>query len=949
MATLGKNAQRALEQAKNGLLILYGADYFTDEEWLKIDYLIHKGQYHFTNGPKLNQPLASPSDSQKVTHAAIKLAGTTQSARKRENKVVEQTEPTTSSNIDIGCSGSETPSVTSANSAEAVSDSPSPTTTPGSEDNARKQLLPTNYTKEQLAESRAFQSDVKNKVYHWSDGRQSPSWCTTSAEEAPSGTAPLPDTSANPSWASEVDAAEQHGSVPDQVIPLAYTIQTPLHSSTPALTKPQLTKEVFHNEYVKNNGKPQRVESDYWQPNNPKSTGYGQPVSSRSSTSTRSTKSIASHVRAVGLKPNRTPTLTPTRTPTRAITQSSPASSSARRIPDLGAQYIASEAQKPTSKLMLEARAGDLLRVLTLVSGDTYWCRNERTKLKGQFRAKKLSIQSKTHQFMSPFQTTQTTQTTQSTPAPTGDRQAAIATAVPSPPENFAEDLLINKPQLINRTAFDDVTVVSEERVGLTAESSELTTSEESRHIRSNWDSPVESSVGSAANASVDKSGDERHAASLETEVPVFEPPSVEDAYNTPPTFSPTAHEIKQPQTTDSKNAAQMTPDVTQLGSESISTVNSSVPSFIPETFQGVGPCVTKSICHDVSTIDNIESTNVAAWEQDSDDEPNSSPKTRVATPLSEPAKVGAWQPVTRNSSDSLVSQPAEDEVWEPVVAKRGRRAIELPPIHPFNTRPVTQETMSLGHLSRFSVLPEEDTDVKIDHAVQAAINMRVQKVLSSEMNKIRKSLAPSSRLIGGARPSKSRKDPPASPVVLKTHTCWWWATGKVCRFTEEECRHLHSYIGVNGETKVHTHNGKPTWGAAADYVNPTPPLVESGKEGGNYKSLTCYYWATKGKCSNSDEDCSFSHAQMTGGIANPPRGHMKRSQPLSMTNPWRGTSASSRVDTTSQDSSWGSRPAAKKVQSVGGSDEVEEDWGKGQPAHVNILQTQQQQGYVGW
>ncbi|PBP18008.1 hypothetical protein BUE80_DR011165 [Diplocarpon rosae] len=48
---LSANAARALEQVKMGLLILCGASYFSDDEWIKIDGLIHKGQYKFTNGP----------------------------------------------------------------------------------------------------------------------------------------------------------------------------------------------------------------------------------------------------------------------------------------------------------------------------------------------------------------------------------------------------------------------------------------------------------------------------------------------------------------------------------------------------------------------------------------------------------------------------------------------------------------------------------------------------------------------------------------------------------------------------------------------------------------------------------------------------------------------------------------------------------------------------------
>lgn len=70
---LSKNAARTLEQVKSvgpkpndhwhmwkltisakGLSILYGADYFTEEEWIKLDGLIHKGQYVFTRGPQTN-------------------------------------------------------------------------------------------------------------------------------------------------------------------------------------------------------------------------------------------------------------------------------------------------------------------------------------------------------------------------------------------------------------------------------------------------------------------------------------------------------------------------------------------------------------------------------------------------------------------------------------------------------------------------------------------------------------------------------------------------------------------------------------------------------------------------------------------------------------------------------------------------------------------------------
>ncbi|PVH69021.1 hypothetical protein DL98DRAFT_661894 [Cadophora sp. DSE1049] len=52
-APMSAHAARALEQVKMGLFMLYGAAYFTEDEWIKIDGLIHKGKYVFTNGPSL--------------------------------------------------------------------------------------------------------------------------------------------------------------------------------------------------------------------------------------------------------------------------------------------------------------------------------------------------------------------------------------------------------------------------------------------------------------------------------------------------------------------------------------------------------------------------------------------------------------------------------------------------------------------------------------------------------------------------------------------------------------------------------------------------------------------------------------------------------------------------------------------------------------------------------
>src|ERR1700733_14392136 len=92
--TLSLNAVRALEQVKmvslisckfrlhphstpiltlippQGLFMLYGADYFTEDEWIKIDGFIHKGNYVFTRGPPgnvLEAPLINFEESKVET------------------------------------------------------------------------------------------------------------------------------------------------------------------------------------------------------------------------------------------------------------------------------------------------------------------------------------------------------------------------------------------------------------------------------------------------------------------------------------------------------------------------------------------------------------------------------------------------------------------------------------------------------------------------------------------------------------------------------------------------------------------------------------------------------------------------------------------------------------------------------------------------------------------
>jgi hypothetical protein len=88
----------------------------------------------------------------------------------------------------------------------------------------------------------------------------------------------------------------------------------------------------------------------------------------------------------------------------------------------------------------------------------------------------------------------------------------------------------------------------------------------------------------------------------------------------------------------------------------------------------------------------------------------------------------------------------------------------------------------------------------------------------------------------------------PLKPVNPKTNTFWFWATpNKDCRFTADECRDLHAHLPVSPSDSANLRMGKPTWGALADSLPPTPTDTIEYKPG--KASKTCWYWANDGKC----------------------------------------------------------------------------------------------------
>ncbi|KAK0111562.1 hypothetical protein ONS95_001913 [Cadophora gregata] len=121
-APVSAQAARALEQVKMGLYMLYGASYFTEDEWIKIDGLIHKGQYVFTNGPSLldgnfDGELMSFDDGNNKPDLTIQMKPDSSfDTVKEDTFVVTETQvdsPTESDRADSATEPAETPTHTS--------------------------------------------------------------------------------------------------------------------------------------------------------------------------------------------------------------------------------------------------------------------------------------------------------------------------------------------------------------------------------------------------------------------------------------------------------------------------------------------------------------------------------------------------------------------------------------------------------------------------------------------------------------------------------------------------------------------------------------------------------------------------------------------------------------------------------------------------------------------
>ncbi|KAH7317789.1 hypothetical protein BKA65DRAFT_515191 [Rhexocercosporidium sp. MPI-PUGE-AT-0058] len=368
--------------------MLYGAAYFTEDEWIRIDGLIHKGQYVFTSGPSnplegnfLEEELMSFDDANDKRDLTLQM-NTNQSFStvKADAFVVTESQidsPTESDRADSTAEPAETSNDTSIEASsddevlakvpeadpamfdfsqwdppaeptelsKPIESSPEPANTEvptndetnlveAAEIPKREPVeIPTAgglalYTQAQLDEVKAFNQNLTKA------GKKSKRTRGTSPSESapPSETttyAPTPSEHDNriQSWASEVDAQE------------------PL----PRAPSPSPTIPMIANDFVKAHGRPPKSLNDLVQPNNPEFRTVDRRLLSRNITTVKKTKSSGPQVKVAP-----------------------------------GTILIAQSNQVKRSTIELEILAGDRVRMLKHVSGIVHQAENVRTGIRGQ-------------------------------------------------------------------------------------------------------------------------------------------------------------------------------------------------------------------------------------------------------------------------------------------------------------------------------------------------------------------------------------------------------------------------------------------------------------------------------------------------------------------------------------------------------------------------------------
>jgi hypothetical protein len=334
--------------------------------------LIHKGKYVFTNGP----PLTNIVDQQLLSFEESNGDNNTDDQKKDssgEQGLLDSEEQLSAAPSSNGETHAETPNETSEESSsdEETAIVPASTSIPPMFDFSEKSTPAasaptepsTKYTKEQLDEARAFLSEVqrggKTKASNHAPVEGYASSCWT--QEPPTQFSLSPDPTEREartsSWASEVNVAEAEDRAIEVQSP---SITAPLNHVPPPNTPAQ--------KFVKDNGRrAKKGNNAFYQPNNPQHKKGGSRA--ESIISQKTVKIAKSTISASEPSPS--------------ISNSK---SSMPKLNVLRGTVLKAQRDSPrTSKVVLDVRAGDQIRVLKHISGPMYYGKNMRTEFTGQF------------------------------------------------------------------------------------------------------------------------------------------------------------------------------------------------------------------------------------------------------------------------------------------------------------------------------------------------------------------------------------------------------------------------------------------------------------------------------------------------------------------------------------------------------------------------------------
>ncbi len=393
--------------------MLYGAAYFTEDEWIKIDGLIHKGQYVFTRGPQSNvleegELISFEGSMEEKAQLNVQDHAEESLNTTKADEVGHS--PTSSEPAESTDSPDETPNGTSI---EASSDDEATQTqatdmaaqkvdwatkleTSASTSNERTEIprrstaqlpaaggLALGYTQAQLEEVKIFNAGLTKAGERKSRPKYTKEESCPSTKGYEGEAASLEQTNENvypsptvsqqetriQSWAAQVKT--QGPSVPDIASP-----KPKKGTSQPKITNlHDPNAKPLVEAFIKINGRKPKSIADIYQPKNPGFIPPDQRPLSRASNATSKTARSISNSKAI------VPRLSTTsKTPVTTATTSNPD----HRL-KASKVFIAQRAAVKKSNICIEVSPGDHIKILKHVSGIMHLGLNLSTKQTGQF------------------------------------------------------------------------------------------------------------------------------------------------------------------------------------------------------------------------------------------------------------------------------------------------------------------------------------------------------------------------------------------------------------------------------------------------------------------------------------------------------------------------------------------------------------------------------------